>query len=127
MLLQILEEDKIDRQHRARGQLRNTIIPDDVERQFGPLIKEAIRARVLADLDESATRRCGNVSWMNPKKGVHPEFLNRLDDVIVFRSIISRITSQFEAEINKVVNRLRQKHQARTRRGCEGDFLVEKG
>ncbi|HUA67800.1 MAG TPA: ATP-dependent Clp protease ATP-binding subunit, partial [Candidatus Saccharimonadales bacterium] len=62
------------------------------------------------------------------RKTFRPEFLNRLDDVIVFRSFTKPDLIQIlDLEINKVLERLRHKNLKLELDDKAKDFLVEKG
>src|SRR5581483_2556736 len=57
-----------------------------------------------------------------------PEFLNRLDDVIVFRSLTKPDLIQIlELEVGKVMERLKSKNIKLTLDEKAKDFLVQKG
>jgi ATP-dependent Clp protease ATP-binding subunit ClpC len=127
MLLQILEEGKLTDNMGRIINFRNTIIlmtsnvgSDVIKRSstlgFSPITDlhtyEKMRERTL---DEA-------------KKTFRPEFLNRLDDVIVFRSFTKPDLIQIlDLEVEKVLGRLRHKslHLALDEKAKE--FLVEKG
>jgi ATP-dependent Clp protease ATP-binding subunit ClpC len=127
MLLQILEEGKLTDNVGRVVNFRNTIIlmtsnvgSDVIKRQgtlgFSPITDEAsyekMRERIL---DEA-------------RKTFRPEFLNRLDDVIVFRSLNKPDLIQIlDLEINKVLERLRHKNLKLELDEKAKDFLVEKG
>jgi len=127
MLLQILEEGKLTDNVGRVVNFRNTIVlmtsnvgSDIIKRQstlgFSPITDEAsyekMRERIL---DEA-------------KKTFRPEFLNRLDDMIVFRSFTKPDLIQIlDLEINKVLERLRHKNLKLELDGKAKDFLVEKG
>jgi ATP-dependent Clp protease ATP-binding subunit ClpC len=62
------------------------------------------------------------------KRQFRPEFLNRLDDIIVFRSLTKPDLIQIlDLEINKVMERLKGKKLVLTLDEKAKDFLVEKG
>jgi ATP-dependent Clp protease ATP-binding subunit ClpC len=62
------------------------------------------------------------------KRVFRPEFLNRLDDVIVFRSMTKPDLIQIlDLEIAKVVNRLKGKNLRLELDEAAKDLLVEKG
>ena len=62
------------------------------------------------------------------KKTFRPEFLNRLDDVIVFRSFTKPDLIQIlDLEVDKVLERLRHKNLKLELDAKAKDFLVEKG
>ena len=127
MLLQILEEGKLTDNVGRVVNFRNTIVlmtsnvgSDIIKRQstlgFSPISDEAsyekMRERIL---DEA-------------KKTFRPEFLNRLDDMIVFRSFTKPDLIQIlELEVNKVLERVRQKNLKLELDAKARDFLVEKG
>jgi len=127
MLLQILEEGKLTDNVGRVVNFRNTIVlmtsnvgSDIIKRQstlgFSPISDEAsyekMRERIL---DEA-------------KKTFRPEFLNRLDDMIVFRSFTKPDLIQIlDLEINKVLERLRHKNLRLELDAKAKDFLVEKG
>jgi ATP-dependent Clp protease ATP-binding subunit ClpC len=127
MLLQILEEGKLTDNVGRVVNFRNCIVlmtsnvgSDIIKRQgtlgFAPVSDEAtyekMRERIL---DEA-------------KKTFRPEFLNRLDDVIVFRSFTKpELIQILDLEINKVLERLRHKNLKLELDAKAKDFLVEKG
>lgn len=127
MLLQILEEGKLTDSVGRVVNFRNTIVlmtsnvgSDTIKKQstlgFSPIKDEASYETMRERIMEEA------------KKTFRPEFLNRLDDVIVFRSLIkSDLIQILGLEINKVMTRLKNKQMALTLDDKAKDFLVEKG
>jgi ATP-dependent Clp protease ATP-binding subunit ClpC len=127
ILLQILEEGKLTDSMGRVVDFRNTIIlmtsnvgAEMIKRQstlgFSPITNEStyekMRERIL---DEA-------------KKTFRPEFLNRLDDIIVFRSLTKPDLIQIlELEVEKVVKRLKAKNLQLILDEKAKDFLVEKG
>jgi ATP-dependent Clp protease ATP-binding subunit ClpC len=127
MLLQILEEGKLTDSLGRVVNFRNTIIlmtsnvgSDTIKKQstmgFSPISDEAsyekIREKIL---DES-------------KRVFRPEFLNRLDDLIVFRQFTKPDLIQIlNLEVEKVLERLRKKNLKLELDEKAKDFLVEKG
>ncbi|HKI69781.1 MAG TPA: ATP-dependent Clp protease ATP-binding subunit, partial [Verrucomicrobiae bacterium] len=127
LLLQILEEGKLTDNVGRVVNFRNTIIlmtsnvgSETIKRQstmgFSPITDESsyekMRERIL---DES-------------KKTFRPEFLNRLDDVIVFRSLTKPdLIEILDLEIDKVLARLRAKNIHLEFDEKAKDFLVERG
>jgi ATP-dependent Clp protease ATP-binding subunit ClpC len=127
MLLQILEEGKLTDNVGRVVNFRNTIVlmtsnvgSDLIRRQstlgFSPITDESSYEKMREKiLDES-------------KKTFRPEFLNRLDDVIVFRSFTKPDLIQIlDLEVNKVLERLRHKNLRLELDAKAKDFLVEKG
>jgi len=110
MLLQILEEGKLTDNVGRVVNFRNTIIlmtsnvgSDTIKKQstlgFSPISDEnsyeTMRDRILEDA----------------KKTFRPEFLNRLDDIVVFRSLTKPdLIEILDLEINKVVQRLKARN-----------------
>jgi ATP-dependent Clp protease ATP-binding subunit ClpC len=127
MLLQILEEGKLTDNVGRVVNFRNTIIlmtsnvgSDTIKKQsslgFSPITDESTYERMREKiLDES-------------KKVFRPEFLNRLDDVIVFRSLTKPDLIQIlTLEVSKVIARLKSKNIQLELDDKAKDFLVEKG
>ena len=127
MLLQILEEGKLTDNVGRVVNFRNTIVlmtsnvgSDTIKKQstmgFSPIKDEATYETMRERIIEEA------------KKTFRPEFLNRLDDIIVFRSLIKTDLIQIlDLEINKVMARLKSKNMLLTLDEKAKDFLVEKG
>jgi len=127
LLLQILEDGKLTDNTGHVVNFRNTIIlmtsnvgSDTIKKQstlgFSPITDEStyekMRERIL---DEA-------------KRTFRPEFLNRLDDVIVFRSFTKPDLIQIlTLEVEKVIERLRHKNIKLSLDDMAKDFLVEKG
>jgi ATP-dependent Clp protease ATP-binding subunit ClpC len=127
LLLQILEEGKLTDNTGHVVNFRNTIIlmtsnvgSDTIKRQstlgFSPITDESsyekMRERIL---DEA-------------RRTFRPEFLNRIDDVIVFRSFTKTDLIQIlTLEVEKVIERLRHKNIRLELDEPAKDFLVEKG
>lgn len=127
MLLQILEEGKLTDSFGRAVDFRNTIIlmtsnvgSETLRKQttigFTPpseqFTYEKMKERIL---DES-------------KKTFRPEFMNRLDDVIVFRSLTKPdLIRILDLEVAKVVERLKHKNIRLELDTAAKDFLTEKG
>ena len=127
MLLQILEEGKLTDSLGRTVDFRNTIIlltsnvGSDVLRknntmgfakQSDATDYEAMRSKTL---DEA-------------KKFFRPEFLNRLDDIVVFRMLGKpELEVILELEIKKVVERIARRNVQIVLDDKAKDFLIEKG
>jgi ATP-dependent Clp protease ATP-binding subunit ClpC len=110
MLLQILEEGKLTDSVGRAVNFRNTIIlmtsnvgSDTIKKQstlgFSPIT------------DESSYEKMRDKILEESKRVFRPEFLNRLDDVIVFRSFTKPDLIQIlSLEVTKVLDRLRKKN-----------------
>ena len=91
-------------------------------------IKKQSTMGFSSSTDESSYERMREKILDESKKAFRPEFLNRLDDIIVFRSLTKPDLIQIlELEIKKVVGRLKGKNLQLTLDEKAKDFLVEKG
>jgi len=127
MLLQILEEGKLTDNVGRVVDFRNTIIlltsnvgADTIRKQssigFGSLSDETDYDKMRDKILDEA------------KKAFRPEFLNRLDDVIVFRSLTKPdLISILDLEIQKVTARLQHRKIRLELDEKAKDFLVQKG
>jgi ATP-dependent Clp protease ATP-binding subunit ClpC len=127
ILLQILEEGKLTDNVGRVVNFRNTIIlltsnvgSDTIKRQstlgFSPITDEASYEKMRERIMDEA------------KRTFRPEFLNRLDDAIVFRSFTKPDLIQIlDLEIEKVLQRLRHKNIKVELDQKAKDFLVDKG
>lgn len=127
MLLQILEEGKLTDNIGRVVNFRNTIIlltsnvgADTIKRQttmgFSPITDETSYEKMREKILDEA------------KKVFRPEFLNRLDDTIVFRSLTkSDLIEILNLEISKVEERLKSKNLRVVLEESAKDFLVDRG
>jgi ATP-dependent Clp protease ATP-binding subunit ClpC len=127
MLLQILEEGKLTDNVGRVVNFRNTIIlmtsnvgSDTIRKQstlgFSPITDENSYEKMREKILDEA------------KKTFRPEFLNRLDDIIVFRSLTKPDLIQIlELEVAKVVQRLKARNILLQLDEKAKDFLVSKG
>ena len=127
MLLQILEEGKLTDNIGRVINFRNTIIlmTSNVGAEtlrkgtslgFGPFTDESSYDRMREKILEEA------------KRAFRPEFLNRLDDIIVFRPLTKpELVEILDLEIEKVMNRLKARNLQLILDVPAKDLLVEKG
>ncbi|HEY1661499.1 MAG TPA: ATP-dependent Clp protease ATP-binding subunit [Verrucomicrobiae bacterium] len=127
ILLQILEDGKLTDNVGRVVNFRNTIIlmtsnvgSDTIKRQssmgFSPITDEATYEKMRERILEES------------KRTFRPEFLNRMDDVIVFRSFTKADLIQILGlEVEKVLERLRHKNFRLALDEKANEFLVEKG
>ncbi len=127
LLLQILEDGKLTDNIGRVVNFRNTIIlmtsnvgSDTIKRQstlgFSPITDESSYEKMREKILDEA------------KRTFRPEFLNRLDDVIVFRSFTKPDLIQIlTLEVDKVIARLHLKNIHLSLDDPAKDFLVEKG
>lgn len=127
MLLQILEEGKLTDSFGRVVNFRNTIILM-TSNVGSDTIKRGSTLGFSPISDESTYEKMRERILEESKKVFRPEFLNRLDDVIVFRTMTKPDLIQIlDLEINKVVNRLKGKNLKLELDDAAKDFLVEKG
>jgi len=127
MLLQIMEEGKLTDNMGRVVDFRNTITlftsnvgAETIKRQstlgFSPISDETSYERMRERILEDA------------KKAFRPEFLNRLDDIIVFRALTKPDLVQIlDLEIKKVMIRLKNKNLELQLDEPSKNLLVEKG
>jgi ATP-dependent Clp protease ATP-binding subunit ClpC len=127
MLLQIMEEGKLTDSVGRVVDFRNTVVlmtsnvgAEAIRRQttigFGPASEEASYEKMRDKIMEEA------------KKSFRPEFLNRLDGVVVFRSLSkSDLIEVLGLEVQKVMERLKAKNIRLELDEPAKNFLVEKG
>jgi ATP-dependent Clp protease ATP-binding subunit ClpC len=127
MLLQILEEGKLTDNVGRVISFRNTVIlmtsnvgAETIKKQstlgFTPIKDEASYEHMRDKIMEEA------------KRLFRPEFLNRLDDIIVFRSLTKPDLIQIlDLEVVKVMERLKSKKLQLVLDEKAKDFLVQKG
>jgi ATP-dependent Clp protease ATP-binding subunit ClpC len=127
MLLQILEEGKLTDSLGRTVDFRNTVIL--LTSNVGA--HAAARSSTIgftASKDEVTYDRMKGEILDEAKKSFRPEFLNRLDDVIVFRSLSKPdLISILDLEIKKVMTRLKARNIRLELDEKAQDFLVEKG
>ncbi|NDA65846.1 MAG: ATP-dependent Clp protease ATP-binding subunit, partial [Verrucomicrobia bacterium] len=127
MLLQILEEGKLTDNTGRVIDFRNTII----------LLTSNVGSETLkknnvigfgASKDEASYEMMKEKTLDEAKKTFRPEFLNRLDDVIVFRQLTKPdLVTILDLEVTKVMERLKHKNIQLVLDEKAKDFLVEKG
>ena len=127
MLLQILEEGKLTDSLGRVIDFRNTIILMTSNVGAETIKKQSVMgfAKPTDGNDYSAMR---DRILEEAKKAFRPEFLNRLDDVIVFRTLGRPELAQIlELEVAKVVARIARKNVKVLLDEKARDFLIEKG
>jgi ATP-dependent Clp protease ATP-binding subunit ClpC len=130
MLLQIMEEGRLTDNVGRTVDFKNTILIMTTNigaesiagrREFG--------IHVGARRNEEATYENMKVQLKGEmEKNFRPEFLNRVDDVIVFRSLTKPDLGRIiDIELEKVTKRLKEKSLALVMTDEAKDFLIEKG
>jgi ATP-dependent Clp protease ATP-binding subunit ClpC len=127
MLLQILEEGKLTDNVGRVVDFRNTIIllTSNVGAET---IRKNSTIGFAAGTEEQNYEKMRDKIMEEAKKAFRPEFMNRLDDIIVFHSL-SRpdLVEILDLEIQKVMGRLKAKKIHLELDPKAKDFLVEKG
>jgi len=127
MLLQILEEGKLTDSLGRVVDFKNTIVL-----MTSNVGAETIRKQSTVGFstitDESSYEKMREKILEEAKKLFRPEFLNRLDDIIVFRSLTKPdLIKILQLEVNKVATRLKHRNIKLVLDDKANDFLVEKG
>ena len=127
MLLQILEEGKLTDSFGRQVDFRNTIIlltsNVGAERR-----KKGATMGFTAPDDEQDYERMKENLTEEAKKIFRPEFLNRFDDIVVFRSLgRGELTQILDLELEKVQKRLAQRNLHFELDDAARDLLLEKG
>jgi ATP-dependent Clp protease ATP-binding subunit ClpC len=127
MLLQILEEGKLTDSFGRAVDFRNTIIlltsnvGSDIIRKQGTIGFTPVS-------DQFSYERMREKILDEAKRAFRPEFLNRLDDIIVFRSLTKPdLLTILDLEVAKVVDRLKHKNIRLELDTRAKEFLAEKG
>ncbi len=127
MLLQILEEGKLTDNMGRVINFRNTIILM-TSNVGAETIKKSSTMGFSPITDESTYEKMREKILEEAKKQFRPEFLNRLDDIIVFRSLTKPdLIEILNLEVTKVLARLKAKNLNLELDAKAKDFLVEKG
>jgi ATP-dependent Clp protease ATP-binding subunit ClpC len=127
MLLQILEEGKLTDNVGRVVNFRNTVILM-TSNVGAELIKKGANLGFSPIKDESTYEKMREKIMDEAKRLFRPEFLNRLDDIIVFRSLTKPDLVQIlDLEIKKVFERLKAKNITIVLDDKAKDYLVEKG
>jgi len=127
MLLQILEEGKLTDSVGRVVDFRNTIIllTSNVGSET---IRKQTTIGFTAASEEMSYEKMREKILDDAKKVFRPEFLNRLDDVIVFRALNKPDLIQIlDLEVKKVMERLKGRNIQLKLDEKAKDFLVEKG
>jgi ATP-dependent Clp protease ATP-binding subunit ClpC len=127
MLLQILEEGKLTDNVGRVVNFRNTIILM-TSNVGAETIKKSSVMGFGAINDETSYEKMREKILDEAKRAFRPEFMNRLDDLIVFRSLSKPDLVQIlNLEVAKVMERLKGKKLMLVLDDKAKDYLVEKG
>ena len=127
MLLQILEEGKLTDNMGRVIDFRNTIVLM-TSNVGAETIKKGAKIGFTNASEETDYASMKDGIMDEAKKAFRPEFLNRLDDVIVFHTLNKdNLVEILDLEINKVVDLLEHRNIKLELNAAARDFLVEKG
>ena len=128
ILLQVLEEGRLTDSFGRRVDFKNTIL----------IMTSNIGAEVLrkqgalgfkSEKEEASYQTMKDKLLDEVKRTFKPEFLNRVDDIIVFRPLTRQdLYKIVEIEVGEVKNRLREQHEINIELTQEAiEFLIDKG
>jgi len=127
LLLQILEEGKITDSLGRKIDFRNTIIIMTSNVGAELIKKQTTLGFGAPNLDDNYDTMRGKI-LEETKRVFKPEFLNRLDDIIVFHTLTKPDLIQIvNLEMSKVVERIRTKDVHLALDATAQEFLIEKG
>ncbi|TSA32430.1 MAG: ATP-dependent Clp protease ATP-binding subunit [Verrucomicrobiaceae bacterium] len=127
LLLQILEEGKITDSLGRKIDFRNTIIIMTSNVGAELIKKQTSLGFGAQKLDDSHDSMRGKI-LEETKRVFKPEFLNRLDDIIVFHTLSKPdLVKIVDLEMTKVIARIRTKDVHLTLDAAAQEFLIEKG
>ena len=127
LLLQILEEGKITDSLGRKIDFRNTIIIM-TSNVGADLIKRQMSLGFGVPKDEQDYESMKGKILEESKRVFKPEFINRLDDLIVFHTLTrTDLMRIVDLEVNKVTARVRQKAIHVVLDTAAHEFLIEKG
>lgn len=127
LLLQILEEGRLTDSFGRKIDFRNTIII--MTSNLGAdLIKKSTEVGFAAQENNLDYERIREKIEGAVKKHFKPEFLNRLNDVVIFHPLnMAGLLSVIEIELKKVASRLKRREVFLTLDDAAKKFLAEKG
>ena len=127
LLLQILEEGKITDSLGRKIDFRNTIIIMTSNVGAELIRKQTTLGFGAPNLDDNHDTMRGKI-LEETKRVFKPEFLNRLDDIIVFHTLSKPdLVKIVNLEMSKVIERIRLKDVHLTLDATAEEFLIEKG
>jgi len=127
LLLQILEEGTITDSLGRKIDFRNTIIILTSNVGAELIKKQTTLGFGAPKHDEDYDTMQGKI-LEETKKVFKPEFLNRLDDIIVFHTLSKEMLTRIvDLEVVKVVDRIKEKEIHLTLDAASHELLIEKG
>jgi ATP-dependent Clp protease ATP-binding subunit ClpC len=128
LLLQILEEGTVTDSLGRKIDFRNTIIIMTSNVGASTIKRQTSLGFGAMNEDEADFQGMKEKILEEAKRYFKPEFLNRLDEQVVFHMLEKGDLNQIvDLEVEKLVNRLKEKHVALVLASDARDFLSEKG
>jgi len=128
LLLQILEEGKVTDSLGRKIDFRNTIIIMTSNVGADLIKKQTTLGFGAPKGDDSNYEQMREKIIEESKRVFKPEFLNRLDDLIVFHTLVKEdLIKIVDLEVNKLAMRLKAKEIQLTLDASAHEFLIEKG
>ncbi len=128
ILLQVLEEGRLTDSFGRRVDFRNTIVI--MTSNIGAeMLKKQGSLGFKSDKEELTYKTMKEKLLEEVKKTFKPEFLNRIDDIIVFRPLTKEdLYKIVDIEVAEVKSRLREQHEISIELSKEAvEFLINKG
>jgi ATP-dependent Clp protease ATP-binding subunit ClpC len=127
MLLQIMEEGRLTDSFGRTVDFKNTILIMTTNAGAEEITNKAVFGLHRRD-EQSSYEKMKETLKMALERHFRPEFLNRLDDVIVFRSLTRQdLQTIVDIELKKVVKRLEEKGLSLVLTPEAREHLIDKG
>ncbi|KAA8822433.1 ATP-dependent Clp protease ATP-binding subunit [Bifidobacterium vespertilionis] len=127
-LLQVLDDGHLTDGQGRKVDFKNTIIILTTNLGSKDIAKSATTGFSLGSNTESSYQRMKDQVSAELKQQFRPEFLNRLDDIIVFRQLTEPQVRQIvDLDVSLLNQRLFERHMSLELTGKAKDLLAEKG
>ena len=127
-LLQVLDDGHLTDGQGRKVDFKNTIIILTTNLGSSNIAKSANTGFSLGSNTESSYQRMKDQVSTELKQQFRPEFLNRLDDIIVFRQLTEPQVRQIvDLDVNKLNDRLFDRHMSIELTDAAKDLLAQKG
>ena len=127
-LLQVLDDGHLTDGQGSKVEFKNTIIILTTNLGSKDIAKSATTGFSLGSNTESSYQRMKDQVSAELKQQFRPEFLNRLDDIIVFRQLTEPQVRQIvDLDVSLLNQRLFERHMSLELTGKAKDLLAEKG
>jgi ATP-dependent Clp protease ATP-binding subunit ClpC len=132
MLLQIMEEGRLTDSFGRHVDFRNVIMimTSNIGAELikGGVVPFGLQGKAKSSADDNSYDKMKTMLMKEIERYFRPEFIGRLDDVIVFRPLNKEnISKIIDLELNKVYKRLKEHNLHLILDTDSRDFLIEKG